>query len=270
MPQLRSVVETEFSCDEVFDLLRDTSMRGAKLMQSRLHSGDEARAVGGRVIYPFSAVEEDFATCLRYNEVPLPWPFVARYFYIVQDYIRVQALDESAPPSFVTYNHEAVHPHFAKRDGFERLLVRYQGLVGVPTDSSASSEYTTSRLTWVSTVSREARARTRERGWGEKEREWGEEETEDLATDGERPPLSLSWNSSSTSTFVASSRRLACKTSCSQACTIPACGCSSWSSGLVKGATMVLILGLIQLCLDSEKSCEGRTASCVALARRWR
>ena len=164
VPQLRSVVEAAFTCDEVFEFLRnnfEVSAESQKLAEMVEH-GAEARAAEGRVIYPFSVVEEDFAICLRYQEVLLPWPFVPRYLFIVQDYVRIQALDGSATPSFVTYNHEAVHPYFAKREGFQRLSVKFQGLVGVPVGpSSTSTKSTTSRLTWVSLERRNCPGRAR-------------------------------------------------------------------------------------------------------------
>ena len=142
--QMRSVVECDFSTDEVFEhLISGVAGSGINAIQRLARkTGSESQRKGGsgRVLYPYSNVDKDVATCLRYAEVPFPWPFEPRDSYVVQDYVRFRSRGDSS--SFVTYNHDVEHTYFKKRRGFVRAQVKYQGVVG-------ESVHGKTRLTWL-------------------------------------------------------------------------------------------------------------------------
>ena len=157
--QVRTVVETsEFSCDEVFDLFRDqyASTHFGEL-QNQTGSDDERKAVaGGMEVHPLVIKSEDNVLGLYYKELPFPWPFQPRYWFIVQEYQRLQAEDGSS--WFVCYNHDVEHEYFSKREGFQRMSIKFQGLVGVPrrpkdgNSSGGGGAVKTTRLTWLMNI----------------------------------------------------------------------------------------------------------------------
>lgn len=158
--QMRTVLETsEFSCDEVFDFLRDQySTVSIVRFQGQMASADERKAVaGGFEGYPFVLVSKDNVLGLFYKELPLPWPFEPRYWFIVQEYQRLQSKNGSS--WFVCYNHDVEHEYFSNREGFQRMSIKFQGLVGMPrgpkNDSSGGGgggAGATTRLTWLMNV----------------------------------------------------------------------------------------------------------------------
>ena len=149
-------------------------------MAEKTSTAAEAEAFrNGKEVTLFNTSEEDSLTHLTYREVPLPWPFTSRYYFIVQEYRRLLA--EDGTKWFFTYNHDASHAYFERRVGFERLRVRvrivlnskiiyglvvfvggliilvrfltltnqqFQGMVGAPYRSAGA----TTRLAWLVNV----------------------------------------------------------------------------------------------------------------------
>ncbi len=158
--QMRTVVQTsEFSCDEVFDFFRDQYITvSIGRLQRQTASAAERKAVaGGFEVYPFVLKSKDNVLGLFYKELPLPWPFEPRYFFIVQEYQRLQSKNGSS--WFVCYNHDVEHEYFSNREGFQKMSIKFQGLVGVPrgpkNDSSGGGgggAGATTRLTWLMNV----------------------------------------------------------------------------------------------------------------------
>ena len=124
--QLRSAVETDFTCDQVFDHLLE-GMRGStsfERLAGDAESGLAAKALHGDTSTAFISIDQDIGTCILYKEIPFPWPFSSRYCFIVQEYIR------KATGGFTCYNHDVDVDYFRKRDGFKRASVKFQGMVG--------------------------------------------------------------------------------------------------------------------------------------------
>ena len=157
--QLRSVVETEFSCMEVFGHLLATFGKEAftKEVRRRIPAA-QAKMLHHSTslnVHVFSNISEIGLTALFVRDVPFPWPLSQRYIFVVQDYIVVQ--DDNRSPWFLTYNHDAEHPYFQQRKGYIRCSVKLQGLVGVPiinpisdpASSSLSSKKKITKLTWL-------------------------------------------------------------------------------------------------------------------------
>ena len=145
--QYRSVVETTFSCDDVFDafLLSFGQSIMSKEFAATL-SGDQKTALyEAKYVYPFIEVGDDSATALLLRTLPFPWPLTPRDIFIVQDYVR-----RKDSGGFFTYNHDIKHPQFPPRDGFVRAAMRNQGSVGLPIKSHAGGPKT--RLTWLVNV----------------------------------------------------------------------------------------------------------------------
>ena len=102
--QLRSVVQTTFTCDDVFGwLLAGMGVTMGKAFQAKL-SKAQREAFQAAKHYPFVDVGENSATTLMLRDLPFPWPFTPRYLFIVQDYVRV-AEDSNGDPCVFTYNH---------------------------------------------------------------------------------------------------------------------------------------------------------------------
>ena len=153
--QLRSTLETYFTCEEVFDHLLTTFGDGllSKYFKKYIDE-NQAKAQDEKYdkIYPYVHVGDESVTALSLRNIPFPWPLSQRYCFIVQDYQMVRD-DESS--WFYTYNHDIDHPYFNRRDGFVRLSVKFQGLVGVPTSETCTKPVSiqghtnTTRLTWL-------------------------------------------------------------------------------------------------------------------------
>ena len=147
--QLRSVVETEFTCDKVFDHLLAIftgSMMGEAFRNAL--TSHQARSHDGNRAYPFVSVDKDSVTALMLQDVPFPWPLTPRYVYVVQDYVRVRG--DGQQTWFFTYNQDVEHPYFSSRNGYVRANVRFQGLVGVPlSGAKAEGRRNEARLTWL-------------------------------------------------------------------------------------------------------------------------
>ncbi len=147
--QLRSVVETEFTCDEVFDHLLATVQ--GPIMHEVFREGltkDQMAAFSSSEVYPFVSIAEDSVIVVLWKEIPFPWPLTPRYTFIVQDYIRT--FDNAGKPLFLCYNHDVEHPYFSSRESYVRSRLRYQGLVGVPlAGKGAGLGQTAARLTWL-------------------------------------------------------------------------------------------------------------------------
>ena len=88
--QLRSVVETSISCEEVYDNLLYT-FGGNSFVESfakKLRKA-EADVANAGTYHPFCHIGDLSATALMVKEIPFPWPFSQRYCCIVQDYVLV-------------------------------------------------------------------------------------------------------------------------------------------------------------------------------------
>ena len=72
-------------------------------------------------------------------------PLADRDIFAVQDYVRVTGGNggDARDRYVYTYNQDVDHPYFAKRAGFVRTKIKYQGLVGVVGDGGET------RLTWL-------------------------------------------------------------------------------------------------------------------------
>ena len=156
--QLRSVVETaDFSCDEMFDFLSDDIRHRSNLSMSRFQNKAWA---GGQEHRQFVLESKNSVLTLYFKVVPFPWPFTPRYTFVVQHYQRLRAGDGSS--WFLCYNHDAEHEYFAQqRNGFQRMSIKYQGMVGVPCrpmeeadggGGGARGAKTTTRLTWLMNI----------------------------------------------------------------------------------------------------------------------
>ena len=140
--QLRSTIETTYSCKEVFDFLL-TSMRWKTLSRhSKNLDSVASKAISGDSHVLFRRQHQDGIVGIFYKEIPFPWPFTSRYVFIVQDYCQRQA--ESGSMFFFCYNHDVEHPHFSERQGFQRARMKFQGMVGVPCDTRKAT-----KLTWL-------------------------------------------------------------------------------------------------------------------------
>ena len=127
--QLRSVVETELACDDIFEFIAktlQTDKTAKKMKKLAASNAREAEVFNGTRVTVFFSREENCATQIFYQEVPLPWPFEPRYFCVLQDYVRIDGT------SLFTYNHDVDTEYFAKQDGFQRVKVKFQGLVALP------------------------------------------------------------------------------------------------------------------------------------------
>ena len=75
--QLRSVAETEFSADHVFDkFISDFEADEITNEGARAHSKSKKlkQAYENRFkVYPFVCVQKDTGTKLQYRKIPLPW-----------------------------------------------------------------------------------------------------------------------------------------------------------------------------------------------------
>ena len=73
--QLRTVVETELSVDDVFDYLL-FSLASTAFQESIKRHGKSKKIkqiAAGSEAYPFVVKEENTATSLLYRQIPLPW-----------------------------------------------------------------------------------------------------------------------------------------------------------------------------------------------------
>ncbi len=172
--QLRTVLETELSADDIFDYLHfdlGSAMCSKQITKEHSRSERLKDATSGSEVNPFTVKKRDTATALLYKMVPLPWyvsmqcfgddilasnlvhtilpyhrPLTDRDIFIVQDYVRVTSdndgshLDETW---FFTYNYDVDHHYFAPRVGFVRGKMKYQGMVGFLGDGGKT------RLTWL-------------------------------------------------------------------------------------------------------------------------
>ena len=77
MKQLRSVSETEFSVDNVFDNYFKGGFDGRALDAERvakLHSHSKSMKKAFTLqVAPFTCLEKDTLTRLQYRKIPLPW-----------------------------------------------------------------------------------------------------------------------------------------------------------------------------------------------------
>lgn len=88
--ELRSVEESEFTCDEAFDHLIAAFGRNyidgfqAALPEHQADMGKE------KDYHPFVKIGDDdnSVTSLLLRDVPFPWPFTPRFIFVVQDYVR--------------------------------------------------------------------------------------------------------------------------------------------------------------------------------------
>ena len=73
--QLRSVAETEFTVDDVFDTFMNTFGLGKITKEySKQHSKSKQITKAYRFqVHPFSFIQQDAATALQYRKIPLPW-----------------------------------------------------------------------------------------------------------------------------------------------------------------------------------------------------
>ena len=76
MKQLRTVVETEYSVDDVFDtILRHFHVEGGltDYYANKGHKSDAVKMAAGSQYYLLLVQEQNIASCLQYREIPLPW-----------------------------------------------------------------------------------------------------------------------------------------------------------------------------------------------------
>ena len=74
--QLRTVLETEYSVDDIFDAMVDIfgSMKlSNKLQKDAQAKSEKAKEAYGLVVHPFVVTDQNTGTCLHYREAPLPW-----------------------------------------------------------------------------------------------------------------------------------------------------------------------------------------------------
>ena len=74
--QLRTVVETEYSVDDVFDtILRHFHVEGGltDYYANKGHKSDAVKMAAGSQYYLLLVQEQNIASCLQYREIPLPW-----------------------------------------------------------------------------------------------------------------------------------------------------------------------------------------------------
>ena len=75
--QLRSVAETEFSTDDVFDKLIN-NFRTGEIAKEGVKAHSKSKKVeqahgSDMIVYPFRYAEQDTGTKLQYRKIPLPW-----------------------------------------------------------------------------------------------------------------------------------------------------------------------------------------------------
>ena len=76
MKQLRTVLETEYSIDEIFDgQLHFFGGKGVsdKLQKDAQAKSEKAKEAYGLVVHPFVVTDQNTGTSLHYREAPLPW-----------------------------------------------------------------------------------------------------------------------------------------------------------------------------------------------------
>ena len=74
MKQLRSVVETEFSVDDVYDFyIRDDVTKEAEKAAKEHAQSTKLRQSVSSAVEPFCCVQQNVRTKVQYREVPLPW-----------------------------------------------------------------------------------------------------------------------------------------------------------------------------------------------------
>ena len=76
--QLRTVLETEYSIDDIFDgqlvLFEETRSRfHEKLQKDAQAKSEKAKDAYGLIVQPFLVTEQNTGTASYYREVPLPW-----------------------------------------------------------------------------------------------------------------------------------------------------------------------------------------------------
>ena len=76
MKQLRTVLETEYSIDDIFDgqLHFFTSTSHSEMFKKGAQAiSEKLEQAYGLLAHPFVVTDQNTATCLYYREVPLPW-----------------------------------------------------------------------------------------------------------------------------------------------------------------------------------------------------
>ena len=80
--QLRTVLETEYSVDDIFDgqlhlfaeiTFAEGSDFAKKLKKDAQAKSKKAGAAHGLYVFPFVVTEQNTGTALAYRELPLPW-----------------------------------------------------------------------------------------------------------------------------------------------------------------------------------------------------
>ena len=127
--QMRAVVETDFSCEDVFDSAIkgfEVTERSMSKLSEIARGADEEIAISGFVYIAYEETSQNGVIALCYREIPFPWPFASRYAFIVQDFLKLKTANGTT--WFVCYNHDIDHlKPFQHRSGFERARVKYQG-----------------------------------------------------------------------------------------------------------------------------------------------
>ena len=76
MKQLRTVLETEYSIDDIFDArlhLFGSVKLDEKIMKDAQAKSEKAKQAHGLFSMPLVVIDQNAATCLYYREVSLPW-----------------------------------------------------------------------------------------------------------------------------------------------------------------------------------------------------
>ena len=168
---MRTVVETEYSVDDVFQSLVTTK----EMFQQKVALNTNARALKmnaeRKTLSLFMIKELNACTSAQYRPLLIPWyvtfavpqpitlatnlqeslqirPLTDRDMLYIQDYVRVTGLNDKGESKrwFYTYNHNIDHPYFSSRPGFVRAKMKYQGMVGVVGDGGKT------RLTWLANL----------------------------------------------------------------------------------------------------------------------
>ena len=121
--QLRSVVETDWACDEYFrGLVATFHGRYMHRQFKKALAKEQKKVIDANFSHPFVLVEKESVTALFLKDIPFPWPFSPRYAFMVQDYVLVR--EKNQPPWFYTYNHDVPVKYFERREGYVRANIR--------------------------------------------------------------------------------------------------------------------------------------------------
>ena len=143
--QMRTVYVTQLGVEQVLEsMIHD--LEDSIVASAKAEGVSKALTqAAGENVYPFALVGLGWGTWLQYRVLRCPWPLSSRDYFIVQDYVLEGR--GGRDPWLWTINHDVQHPSVPAREGFVRLSIMKQGLVG---EANARGE---TRLTWLTNVS---------------------------------------------------------------------------------------------------------------------